>query len=371
MPEIFMIRRNNQGMRLESFARDFSSQSFEEDKSIDFDAAGLYVPAAQTIFATVFSSCVSIFSCWLIPVGAISAVRTLALTALSGILVMRKPIKIGQTRGVNTIFSALRPCCVLYVFCLVLEQLIHTCISTESTYEHGFWRRMLYHANMLIMMVAGFLRAKKPRSESDLAFLIAAGSVFLIAVLPPPALALSGPLCSPPTLWNAGERILRSFLFSCVYVVLVYSAAPISNNLPDTLICIARSATASAWVLGAVSYMLPLAIIQITLIVFSSFRSTTQYNAVPAQLNGDIECLVEDDANKVSQTSSHGTLQEHYMLNSTQEHQSLSLPSDDPDVTNALAIFKGSRPSAPNSLNFKLTVPPTYGSGAIGEFRAQ
>ncbi len=150
-------------MRMHKLARNLASNGLEEQKSIDFGASGLYLPAAQTFFATTPSSCVPVLACWLIPVGAISAVRTLALMTTAGLLVIRRPIRIGQTRRVNTIFSSLRPCSLIYVACLVLEQLIHTCISEESTCEHGFWRRIIYHANMTIMTFAAFLRAKTPR----------------------------------------------------------------------------------------------------------------------------------------------------------------------------------------------------------------
>lgn len=285
--------RKGAGMRLERLARDLASNEFAEDKAIDFGAAGLYLPAAQTIFATTLSACVSVLACWLVPVGAISAIRTLALTLASGLLVIRRPIRIGQTRGVNTIFSALRPCCVIYVICLVLEQLIHTCISEESTYEHGFWRRVVYNASMTVMTLSAFLQSKAPRSESDVPFLISAVSLLVVAILPPPALALSGPLCAPPTLSAAAERVLRAFLFACVYVVLVYSAAPISNNLPDTLVCIARSTSSSAWVLGAIAYSLPLALFQICVVLYCSFvPSQVQYDAINPTRTEDIESLV-------------------------------------------------------------------------------
>jgi len=276
-------------MRLNNLARELAGGHSDDDKSIDFTAAGLYLPAAQTVFATTTSATVSILACWLIPIGAISAVRTLALTTTAGVLVIRRPLKVGNTKGVNTIFSALRPCCFLYVTCLVLEQLVHTCVSEESTYEHGFWRRIIYHANMTVMTIAAFLRSKSPRAESDLPFLVSVLALLVIALLPPPALALSGPLCSPPTLMGAGERILRAFLFACVYTVLVYSAAPISNNLADTLVCIARSATASAWILGATVYSLPLAAIQVCVVLYFSFQpSNMQYEGV-ALSSGDME----------------------------------------------------------------------------------
>ena len=269
-------------MRLSALASSASSADSEDGKSIDFGAAGLYLPGAQTIVATTTSACVSILACWLVPLGAISAVRTLALTATAGILIIRKPIKIGNTKGVNTIFSALRPCCLLYVSCLVLEQLVHTCVSDEeTTYEHGFGRRVIYHAALTVMTVSGFMRAKNPRAEQDLPFLLSTCSLLAVALLPPPALALSGPLCSPPTLLAAGERVLRAFLFSVVYVVLVYASAPISNNLADTLVCVARSATASAWVLGAFVFSLPLAFVQVCLVLYCSFSpSNSQYDSV-------------------------------------------------------------------------------------------
>ncbi len=281
--------RKTQNMRLSNFASDLSIATSEDDKSIDYTAAGLYLPAAQTVFATTLSAAVSVLACWLIPVGAISAVRTLALTATAGVLVIRRPIKIGHTKGINTIFAALRPCCFIYVACLVLEQLVHTCVSDESTYEHGYIRRIIYHCNMTLMTIAAFLRARMPRSESDLPFLVSTCAVLVIALFPPPALALSGPLCSPPTLAAAAERVVRAFMFSCVYVTLVYSAAPISNNLGDTLVCIARSSAASAWVIGAIVYSVPLAILQIAIVIYCAFAPVAlQYDSVNASADVEI-----------------------------------------------------------------------------------
>ena len=277
-------------MRLSNLAKELAAAHSDDDKSIDFSAAGLYLPAAQTVFATTTSAAVSVLACWLIPIGAISAVRTLALTTTAGVLVIRRPLRIGNTKGVNTIFTALRPCCFIYLMCLVLEQLVHTCVSEESTYEHGFWRRILYNACMTIMTLAAFLRSKSPRAESDLPFLVSMIALLVVALLPPPALALSGPLCSPPTLLGAGERLLRAFLFACVYTVLVYSAAPLSNNLADAVVCVARSATASAWVLGATIYSLPLAAIQICVVLYFSFNSNgLQYEGVSHSSTVDME----------------------------------------------------------------------------------
>ena len=338
-------------MKLENFARDLAVNVGDDEKTIDFGAAGLYLPAAQTIFATTFSACVSVLACWLIPVGAISAVRTLALTTTAGLIVIRRPFKIGQTRGVNTIFSALRPCCFIYVACLVLEQLIHTCISEESTFEHGLWRRIIYHANMTVMTIAAFMRSRNPRSESDLPFLLSAGALLVIAILPPPALALSGLLCSPPTFGNAGERVLRAFLFACVYVVLVYSAAPISNNLPDTLVCIARSAAASAWVLGAVSYSLPIALVQVCIVLYCSFSPANMHYESVITTKHEMDVESQSDRLMYSPGSSaNGIATAH-------DHVRCVTPVDDPEVANAVAMLKSANGTR------QANVQPVLGAG--------
>lgn len=355
-------------MKLGTIAKELSSTGAEDDKTIDFGAAGLYIPAAQTVFATSLASVVSVLVNWAMPVGAISAIRTLALTTASGVLVIRRPIRIGQTRGVTMIFSALRPCCLLYVSCLVLEQLVHTCVSDESHYEHGFYRRIIYHSCMVVMTLAAFLRARRPRGETDLPFLVATGALLTVALLPPPALALSGPLCAPPTLMAAGERIVRAFLFSCVYTVHVYSSAPISNTLADTLVCIARSATASAWILGVVVYALPLAVLQAVVVLYCSFTAhSVQYEGVGAH-GSDAEL------------GEGGTHAPGGMVDFAKERESPAPSSamgfDDENIVEKAAAYTRAcaapkpacfQPIVGNGLTFNLAVAPPQSAGATAE----
>lgn len=358
-------------MKLGVIAREFQSMGGDDDKNIDFGAAGLYLPAAQTIFATSLASIVSVLVNWAMPVGAISAIRTLALTAASGVLVIRRPVRIGQTRGVTMIFSALRPCCLLYVSCLVLEQLVHTCVSDESHYEHGFYRRIIYHSCMTVMVVAAFLRARSPRGETDLPFLIATAALLTVALLPPPALALSGPLCAPPTLMAAGERIVRAFLFACVYTVHVYSSAPISNTLADTLVCIARSATASAWILGATVYALPLAVLQVVVVLYCSFTAqSVQYEGVGPH-GGDAE-LGEMAAAAAHAMATSGTAAE-FSKERTSPTPSAALSVDDEDIVEKAAAYTratvGTKPAcfqpmAGNGLTFNLAAAQPQSSTA-------
>jgi len=245
----------------------------DDDKAPDFSAAALYIPAMQTIFATVVASAVAVLANWVVPVGAISAVRTLAATVVAGLLIVRRPLRVGGAKGVTVVFAALRPCTAIYVGALVLEQLVHTCVSDEARYEHGFWRRVGYHGAMSVLTFGGLMRAVKPRSESDTPFWVSMGAIAAVAAFPPPALALAGPLCAPTSLFGAAERVVRAFAFSLLYSALVYAAAPISCTIGDTFVCVARSGAASAWVLGASPWTLPLAAVQFVIVVFIAFRN--------------------------------------------------------------------------------------------------
>ena len=103
-----------------------------------------------------------------------------------------------------------------------------------------------------------------------------------IAVLPPPAAnARTGPLCQPTSLLGAGERMLRALLFAAVYVVLVYSAAPNRNISNELFICVARAAASSLWVLGASSWALPLAPVQVGVALWTRLHEPTALPTLP------------------------------------------------------------------------------------------
>ena len=46
----------------------------------------------------------------------------------------------------------------------------------------------------------------------------------VIAIMPPPAVALVGPLCQSVDLWEAADRIVRAFCFGMLYSVTVYAS---------------------------------------------------------------------------------------------------------------------------------------------------
>lgn len=201
---------------------------------------------------------------------------------------------------------------------------------------------------MTIMTLSAFMRSKSPRAESDFPFVVSLFALLVIALLPPPALALSGPLCSPPTLIGAGERMLRAFLFACVYTVLVYSAAPLSNNLADTLVCIARSATASAWVLGANVFTLPLAALQVAIVLFFSFQHTSlQYDSV-AGSSADVESASGTDHRKSPNGTRHETQGDHSIV---QRGPPMAIPDAEGDIVATAAALTRKSPAFVQTLN--------------------
>jgi hypothetical protein len=267
-------------MKLRQLTEQIHAESMEDEKSIDFSSVGLYLAGLQVCFAIVCCGCVSVLCCWLLPPNAISAVRTLAITSFVGLLLIRKPLRVGRVRGVCTMFNALRPAVCVYVLALVLEQLVHTCVMPALGNEkHGTLRHVVYHVISVFLIMSGFIRAKNPRSESDMPFLVAILCLMATALLPPPAIAASGPLCEPTSLLGAGERVLRALLFSAVYVVLVYAAAPSQNVSNELFICVARATAASIWVLSATSWALPLAPIQAGIVLFSRLNESDTSNA--------------------------------------------------------------------------------------------
>jgi len=247
-----------------------------EDEVIDFSNAVLYVGALQTIFATSAASMVSLLSCWLLPTEAISAVRTLLLSSMVAAWLVRKPFRLGRVRGLCLIFSALRPCVVIYLVSMVLEQLVHTCTRDSASPS---WRRIVFHCSILVAMISGFARAIKPLEQTDAPFLVTSAALFVIAMLPPPAVILSGPLCAEPTFNSSAERLARSLVFSLLYCTFVYASAPPVPSPGEVLVCVMRASAASLWTLGCHVLFLPLATIQAMIVIYVRLYSS-DYQAV-------------------------------------------------------------------------------------------
>ena len=239
----------------------------DEDREIDFQNAGLYLCGFQIVSAVAVCATVSVASCWLLPIGAVSAVRTLVLTSLAAVGLVRRPVRVGRVRGVTLMFQSLRPCVCLYIASLVLEQLVHTCTRDDAA-PPPVWRKVCFQLMVICMLVSGMIRARHPLSDTDLPFLITLAALLAIAILPPPAVALTGPLCEPASLSTAAERVVRAIAFALVYAVFVYSSAPSTSASSDICVCVSRAAAASLWCLGCSPLFLVMGVPQCALVIF-------------------------------------------------------------------------------------------------------
>ena len=244
----------------------------DEASGVDFQQAAIYVVGVQAVVGVVTASAVSILSCWVLPVQAVSAVRTLTLSAIASLACVYKPIRLARVAGLNVVFNSLRPAIPLYLACLVLEQLVHTC--TSDTTVSPSWRRVVFGIASLAMLGAGIARARDPLRNTDLPFLVCVMALFVVAMLPPPAVALAGPLCEAPTLFSAAERVVRAISFAVVFATFVFaSMSPEAKYGSDSVVTVIRAFTSSVWTLSSPAALLCLALPQCGLAVYSRLRA--------------------------------------------------------------------------------------------------
>lgn len=241
------------------------------EAKIDFAAAGLYVPALQAVGATLMASMSVLLTTWVLPA---SSVRTLAIACACGGGFVAQPIRIGTARGAEAVFQSMRPCVGVYLAALIVEQLAHTCHAATT----GAWKRWIFILSMTLMLIAGFVRAYRPRAETDLPFLLCGVALVLAAAFPPPPLESAGPLCAPTlNFYETAVRAIRSFAFALLYVLHVYAATPTANIASEISISIARATSATLWTLCTHPLCLLLAPLQGALALYMRFALTDRH----------------------------------------------------------------------------------------------
>ena len=255
-----------------------------EDFVVDFSNASLYVAGIQTVFTICTCASVSVLSCWLSFSGGVSAVRTLALCSATGSALMYQPLRFGRAHGVSVVFPSLQLAVPLYLITLVVAQLVHTCTSDPS--HAPSWRHVVFHAAVVAMICSGFMRARAPLAETDRPFILTTCALLTIAIMPPPAVALVGPLCESVTLWEAADRVVRAFAFGLLYCVNVYALTSTTRaRISDTPTIFFRSASASLWVAGALLWWLPLAAAQAAILIHARVSNNTAGIADDTKVN--------------------------------------------------------------------------------------
>ena len=257
----------------------FDMQRTHDPEDVDLANAGLYLVGAQVIACVLLLSVTATVASWVQPASQVSAVRSLAAATVLALLMLKAPLRVGSTRGVIVLFNALRPCAFLYITFLVVEQLLHSCETpTDEIPGHMTMRRIIFHGASLAMIGAALLRASAPTSENDLWFLITLSALLVIAIVPPPSLSPTGPLCGNPSAYDAGERLLRGLLFASCYVTSVYVKPP-RFDVYDITISVIRCGATSIWVLGCSLVFVLFAPVQIGVAITARVRESNAAEA--------------------------------------------------------------------------------------------
>jgi hypothetical protein len=265
---------------------------------VDFSHAALYMPALQIVGAlgacAITTLVVNSFSA---TIGHVSAVRTATLTAFVGACCIWRPVRVSTYAiGVDVMFDSLRPCVVVYITALVVEQLVHTCIANasvsadadaEALLTNETVRGIFFQALSLIMCASGFAQAYQPRVQTDYPFVVVASSLVIVAMWAPPSKPGQGPLCAPLSMARSFEHVLRALLFGLTYCALAYSAEPMRRSVSEIVLCAMRAFVGSVWILCVYRYALALAVAELVLVLWSRTRHTVAF--VPSDVVSDEE----------------------------------------------------------------------------------
>lgn len=267
---------------------------YESQSAFDFTSVALYVPVIQIVVATV-ASCISALLLTWLPFGASNAVRTLAVASVVGLVPIVRPIRVAKTRGLDALFTMIRPVVLVYLLSMVVEQLGHSCEQWQSK-SVGTWREVWYHVVVFAMMVAGFVRSYALRVDDDMPLIVTCGGLLLVALVPHSAHEYGGPLCASSSLFHATERVARAFLFATVYCVIAFTGEILMPRPNGLFVASIRACGASVWILACSVWILPLAILQVVIVVWTRVRQTDEFESLPMTSLEDSDAEADLDA---------------------------------------------------------------------------
>jgi hypothetical protein len=307
----------------------------EDPGDIDFQHAGLYLIAFQTILANV-GIALSSAVVTMVSTDSSSAVRTCAVCASGAAVLLYKPFQLGgKVPGLLNVFNTLRPCALIYLLSLVLQQLTHSCMALGEMSSTPPWRDWLYHGLHAPLLAAGFLRAYEPTSNFDRATLLVVVTLLLLSLLPLPAVRGDGPLCAAPSVTAALVRAVRSVVFSILFIVHVFSSDPQDLERGLWLVAAMRASAACMWALGCTPWLLPLAILQTSLCVFRRLHISAGQDKVLQDLSRDEEAQYSSPA--AEGYCADGAL---HAQGYQQTYQQVSTLSDGEEEANTVAVLQ-------------------------------
>jgi len=311
---------------------------YDSQSVFDFTSVALYIPAIQIVFSTMASCLTALILTW-IPIGASNAVRTLAVASVVGLLPVIRPLRVARTRGIDALFTMIRPVVVVYLISMVIEQLGHSCEQWQAK-TVGSWRELWYHFMVFIIMGSGFWRSYAPRVDDDMPLIVAGIGLLLIALVPHSAHEYGGPLCASSTIFHAVERVVRAGLFATMYCVIACAGEILMPRPNGLFVASIRACGASIWILACSVWMLPLSIVQIILVVWSRVHQKEAFEPLPLESveGSDIESDIDsvNGLNGLNNLNGYGGLKN----NGHQTHQAHNGLLNGSDMETAGSCFR-------------------------------
>jgi len=192
---------------------------------------------------------------YLLPLQGVAALRNLVFSAITGIVLLFKPL-LTQTDGavlqtvppLRHIFKSLRNAVAFVLLALVVESLMD---SSCVLHEHGIG--VLRHSAMVIafcfVFAASWWRAFWPQSESDVASTVALAFLVVLVCLPQTQDFTGNPLAKQLDFASGGVRVCRVLLFSVAYTGTCLASTPVNVFFVDPLVLSVRALSATCWIL--------------------------------------------------------------------------------------------------------------------------
>ena len=212
------------------------------------------------------------------------------------------------------------------------------------------------------MICSGFMRARAPLAETDRPFILTVCALLVVAMLPPPAVALVGPLCESVSLWEAADRVVRAFAFSTLYCVNVYALTSTTTlRTSDTPTVFCRSASASIWVAGAMLWWLPLATAQAAIVIHARVSydpNATDESAAYKKIDSTASTDDEDvELGEHAPKLSDPVLEQERLLKQRPVYADDSVPAVLGKIVSVPAPPRGPRRASPTTLDADLPIP--------------
>jgi len=217
------------------------------DARLDLETVGVWIAAIQTVAACAFQAATSVALPWLLPLDARAPLRTLVLSSLVGLGVVRAPLFPHlRDAAVVHLHKSQRLAVALIAAAWAAEAILHS--DCNGVHGVGALRSSILAVFFVGLGLTSLHRALYPTSTADLAVFCSLVSCLAVCVVPQTLTAAQNPLGAQLGPVSAALRIVRCASWGAAYVATTIAATPLSPAQVDPAVLAARALAATAWV---------------------------------------------------------------------------------------------------------------------------